>query len=150
DKGYGPYRQSERAEIYNPLIQQLLDEDKAYKCYMTEEELEAEREQQIARGEMPRYGGKHAHLTEEERQQFEEEGRKTSIRFRVQKDTNYKFDDIVKDKISFDSKNMRDWIIVKKYGVTTYNFDVAIDDHYMKISDIIRGDDHISNNAKQL
>ena len=76
DKGYGPYRQSERAEIYNPLIQQLLDEDKAYKCYMTEDELEEERQQQIERGEMPRYGGKHAHLTEEERQQFEAEGRK--------------------------------------------------------------------------
>ena len=71
DKGYGPYRQSERGDIYNPLIQQLLDEDKAYKCYMTEEELEKEREDQIARGEMPRYGGQHAHLTEEERQQFE-------------------------------------------------------------------------------
>ena len=65
DKGFGPYRQSERAEIYNPLIQQLLEEDKAYKCYMTEEELEAEREAQIARGEMPRYGGQHAHLTKE-------------------------------------------------------------------------------------
>ena len=62
DKGYGPYRQSERAEIYNPLIQQLLDEDKAYKCYMTEDELGEERQQQIERGEMPRYGGKHAHL----------------------------------------------------------------------------------------
>ena len=65
DKGFGPYRQSERAEIYNPLIQQLLEEDKAYKCYMTEEELEAEREAQIARGEMPRYGGpvSYTHLT---------------------------------------------------------------------------------------
>ncbi|MBK4049339.1 glutamate--tRNA ligase, partial [Staphylococcus aureus] len=57
DNGYGPYRQSERQHIYQPLIDQLLAEDKAYKCYMTEEELEAEREAQIARGEMPRYGG---------------------------------------------------------------------------------------------
>ncbi|MEJ7309607.1 glutamate--tRNA ligase family protein, partial [Staphylococcus epidermidis] len=87
-----PYRQSERADIYNPLIQQLLDEDKAYKCYMTEEELEEEREAQIARGEMPRYGGKHAHLTEEQRQQFEAEGRKPAIRFRVPKDKTYTFD----------------------------------------------------------
>ncbi|MBD4419819.1 glutamate--tRNA ligase, partial [Xanthomonas citri pv. citri] len=67
DNGYGPYRQSERQHIYQPLIDQLLAEDKAYKCYMTEEELEAEREAQIARGEMPRYGGQHAHLTEEQR-----------------------------------------------------------------------------------
>lgn len=83
DNGYGPYRQSERQHIYQPLIDQLLAEDKAYKCYMTEEELEAEREAQIARGEMPRYGGQHAHLTEEQRQQFEAEGRQPSIRFRV-------------------------------------------------------------------
>ncbi|MGS0651593.1 glutamate--tRNA ligase, partial [Staphylococcus arlettae] len=150
DKGYGPYRQSERAEIYNPLIQQLLDEDKAYKCYMTEEELEAEREEQIANNEMPRYGGKHAHLTEEERQQFEAEGRKPSIRFRVPKDTTFKFDDMVKGEISFDSNNIGDWVIVKKDGVPTYNFAVAVDDHYMEISDVIRGDDHISNTPKQI
>lgn len=150
DKGHGPYRQSERADIYNPLIQQLLDEDKAYKCYMTEEELEEEREAQIARGEMPRYGGKHAHLTEEQRQQFEAEGRKPAIRFRVPKDKTYTFDDMVKGEISFDSNNIGDWVIVKKDGVPTYNFAVAVDDHYMEISDVIRGDDHVSNTPKQL
>ena len=150
DKGHGPYRQSERAEIYNPLIQQLLDEDKAYKCYMTEEELEEERQAQIARGEMPRYGGQHAHLTEEQRQQFEAEGRQPSIRFRVPKDRTFKFTDMVKGDIEFDSNNIGDWVIVKKDGVPTYNFAVAIDDHYMEISDVIRGDDHISNTPKQL
>lgn len=98
DKGFGPYRQSERADIYNPLIQQLLDEDRAYKCYMNEEELEEEREAQIARGEMPRYGGQHAHLSEEQRKQFEAEGRKPSIRFRVPKDKTYSFKDMVKVK----------------------------------------------------
>lgn len=117
---------------------------------MTEDELEEEREQQIARGEMPRYGGKHAHLTEEERQQFEAEGRQPSIRFRVPKDTTFSFDDMVKGEISFDSNNMGDWVIVKKDGVPTYNFAVAIDDYYMEISDVIRGDDHISNTPKQL
>ena len=117
---------------------------------MTEDELEEERQQQIERGEMPRYGGKHAHLTEEERQQFEAEGRKPSIRFRVPKDTTYSFDDMVKGEISFDSNNMGDWVIVKKDGIPTYNFAVAIDDHYMEISDVIRGDDHISNTPKQL
>ena len=73
---------------------------------MTEEELEEEREAQIARGEMPRYGGKHAHLTEEQRQQFEAEGRKPAIRFRVPKDKTYTFDDMVKGEISFDSNNI--------------------------------------------
>ncbi|HDT5230826.1 TPA: glutamate--tRNA ligase [Staphylococcus aureus] len=150
DNGYGPYRQSERQHIYQPLIDQLLAEDKAYKCYMTEEELEAEREAQIARGEMPRYGGQHAHLTEEQRQQFEAEGRQPSIRFRVPQNQTYSFDDMVKGNISFDSNGIGDWVIVKKDGIPTYNFAVAIDDHYMQISDVIRGDDHISNTPKQI
>ncbi|MFY0498950.1 glutamate--tRNA ligase family protein, partial [Staphylococcus haemolyticus] len=80
----------------NPLIQHVLDEVKEYKCYMTEDELEKEREDQIARGEMPRYGGHHAHLTEEESQQFEAEGRLPSIRFRVPQDQTYTFNDMVK------------------------------------------------------
>lgn len=150
DGGYGPYRQSERGHIYKPLIDQLLAEDKAYKCYMTSEELEAEREEQIARGEMPRYGGKHAHLTKEEQEAFEAEGRQPSIRFRVPQNTEYKFDDIVKGEVAFDSNGIGDWVIVKKDGIPTYNFAVAIDDYYMEISHVIRGDDHISNTPKQL
>ncbi|WP_353462961.1 glutamate--tRNA ligase [Mammaliicoccus sciuri] len=150
DGGYGPYRQSERGDIYKPLIEKLLAEDKAYKCYMTSEELEAEREEQIARGEMPRYGGKHAHLTKEEQEAFEAEGRQPSIRFRVPQDKEYKFDDIVKGEVSFDSNGIGDWVIVKKDGIPTYNFAVAIDDYYMEISHVIRGDDHISNTPKQL
>lgn len=150
DGGYGPYRQSERGHIYKPLVEQLLQEDKAYKCYMTQEELEAEREQQIANGQMPRYGGKHAHLTKEEQEAFEAEGRLPSIRFRVPQDKEYKFDDIVKGEVSFDSNGIGDWVIVKKDGIPTYNFAVAIDDHYMEISHVIRGDDHISNTPKQL
>ncbi|MDT4012207.1 glutamate--tRNA ligase [Staphylococcus simulans] len=150
DGGYGPYRQSERGKFYDPLVEQLLAEDKAYKCYMTEEELESEREGQIARGETPRYGGKHAHLTKEEQEAFEAEGRKPSIRFRVPKGKVYKFDDMVKGEVSFESDNIGDWVIVKKDGVPTYNFAVAADDHYMEISDVIRGDDHVSNTPKQL
>ncbi|WP_416349990.1 glutamate--tRNA ligase [Mammaliicoccus lentus] len=150
DGGYGPYRQSERGHIYKPLIDKLLAEDKAYKCYMTQEELEAEREEQIARGEMPRYAGKHAHLTLEEQKAFEAEGRQPSIRFRVPQNKTYTFNDIVKGEVSFDSNGIGDWVIVKKDGIPTYNFAVAIDDHYMEISHVIRGDDHISNTPKQL
>jgi len=117
---------------------------------MTSEELEAEREEQIARGEMPRYGGKHAHLTKEEQEAFEAEGRQPSIRFRVPQNKEYKFDDIVKGEVSFDSNGIGDWVIVKKDGIPTYNFAVAIDDYYMEISHVIRGDDHISNTPKQL
>lgn len=150
DGGYGPYRQSERQHIYEPYIQKLLDEDKAYRCYMTSEELEEEREAQIARGEMPRYGGKHAHLTPEEEEALIAEGREPAIRIRVPQDKTYAFNDIVKDEVSFESNGFGDWVIVKKDGVPTYNFAVVIDDYEMEITHVLRGDDHISNTPKQL
>ncbi|TDL97911.1 glutamate--tRNA ligase [Macrococcus brunensis] len=150
DGGYGPYRQSERAHIYNPIVEQLLAEDKAYRCYMTSEELEAEREEQQARGEMPRYGGQHAHLTKEQEEAFIAEGREPSIRFRVPQGKTYTFNDMVKGEVSFESDGIGDWVIVKKDGIPTYNFAVAIDDHFMEISHVIRGDDHISNTPKQM
>lgn len=148
---FGPYRQSERLHIYQPLVDQLLKEDKAYKCYMNEEELEAEREAQRARGEMPHYGGQHAHLTAEQQAAFEAEGRVPAIRIRVPEDEVYEFNDIVKGPVRFESKNISgDWIIMKKDGMPTYNFAVAADDHYMEISHVLRGDDHIANTPKQM
>ena len=146
---YGPYRQSERRHIYDPLVQQLLDEDKAYRCYMTSEELEAEREEQLSRGEQPMYSGKHANLTKEEEDAFIREGREPAIRIRVPKDKTYTFNDMVKGDVSFESNGIGDWVIVKKDGTPTYNFAVVIDDHYMEISHVLRGDDHISNTPRQ-
>ena len=150
EKEFGPYRQSERIEIYQKYAEQLLAEDKAYKCYMTAEELEAEREDQVANGLPPRYSGKHAHLTKEEQDQFEKEGRKPSIRIRVPQDRTYSFNDMVKGELSFEGKDFGDFVIVKNDGVATYNFAVAIDDHLMEISHVLRGDDHVSNTPKQL
>ncbi|WAA12372.1 glutamate--tRNA ligase [Fervidibacillus halotolerans] len=147
---YGPYRQSERLDIYKKYYEDLLNRGLAYKCYCTEEELEKEREEQLARGQMPRYSGKCRHLTEEERNQLEREGRKPSIRFKVPQGKTYSFQDIVKDEVSFDSDGIGDFVIVKKDGMPTYNFAVAIDDHLMKITHVLRGDDHISNTPKQL
>ncbi|TYR73042.1 glutamate--tRNA ligase [Rossellomorea vietnamensis] len=152
DKGgeYGPYRQSERNHIYSKYYQELLDKGLAYKCYCTEEELEAEREAQQAKGEMPRYSGKCANLSKEEQDKLAAEGRKPSIRFKVPAGKVYKFDDIVKDDVSFESDGIGDFVIVKKNGIPTYNFAVAVDDYLMKISHVLRGDDHISNTPKQL
>ena len=150
EKEFGPYRQSERIEIYQKYADQLIAEDKAYKCYMTAEELEAEREEQIANGLPPRYSGKHAHLTKEEQEAFEKEGRKPSIRIRVPQDRTYSFDDMVKGELSFEGRDFGDFVIVKNDGVATYNFAVAIDDHLMEISHVLRGDDHVSNTPKQL
>lgn len=147
---YGPYRQTERLDLYRIYWQDLLDRGLAYRCYCTEEELEAEREEQTARGETPRYSGKHRDLTEEQRLAFEAEGRIASIRFRVPEDRTYTFEDIVKGSISFTTKEMGDFVIVKKDGIPTYNFAVAIDDHLMEISHVLRGEDHISNTPRQL
>lgn len=147
---FGPYRQSERLEIYQQYAEKLLEENKAYKCYMTAEELEAEREEQIANGLPPRYSGKHANLTKEEQEAFEKEGRKPSIRIRVPQDRTYSFDDMVKGHLSFEGKDFGDFVILKNDGVATYNFCVAIDDHLMEISHVLRGDDHVSNTPKQL
>ncbi|ULO08069.1 glutamate--tRNA ligase [Paenibacillus sp. 19GGS1-52] len=147
---YGPYRQTERLDLYRIYWQDLLDRGLAYRCYCTEEELEAEREEQTARGETPHYSGKHRNLTEEQRVAFEEEGRVASIRFLVPEDRTFTFDDIVKGSISFTTKDMGDFVIVKKDGIPTYNFAVAVDDHLMDITHVLRGEDHISNTPRQL
>ncbi|MCM3164490.1 glutamate--tRNA ligase [Metabacillus litoralis] len=147
---YGPYRQSERNDIYKKYYEELLDKGLAYKCYCTEEELEKEREEQMARGETPQYSGKHANLTKEEQNELESQGLQASIRFRVPANKEYRFNDMVKGDISFESEGMGDFVIVKKDGTPTYNFAVAVDDHLMGISHVLRGEDHISNTPKQL
>lgn len=150
DGGYGPYRQSERNDIYKKYYDELLAKDLAYKCYCTAEELEEEREAQIARSEMPRYSGKCSHLSKEEEDKLIAEGREPSIRFRVPKGEIIKFDDMVKGEISFETDGIGDFVIVKKDGTPTYNFAVAVDDHLMKMTHILRGEDHISNTPKQI
>ncbi|MFS0644877.1 glutamate--tRNA ligase [Siminovitchia sp. 179-K 8D1 HS] len=150
DGGYGPYRQSERNHIYEEYYHELLERGLAYKCYCTEEELEAEREAQIARKEMPRYSGKCRNLTDEDRKKLEAQGREPSVRFKVPPGKTYTFKDMVKDEVSFESDGIGDFVIVKKDGIPTYNFAVAVDDHLMEISHVLRGDDHISNTPKQL
>lgn len=147
---YGPYRQTERLDIYNKYVKDLMDRGLAYYCYCTEEELEAEREEQTARGETPRYSGKHRNLTAEQRAAFEAEGRVPSIRFVVPTDRTYTWNDMVKGTISFEATEMGDFVIVKKDGIPTYNFAVVIDDYLMKISHVLRGEDHISNTPRQL
>ncbi|KON82794.1 glutamate--tRNA ligase [Rossellomorea marisflavi] len=147
---YGPYRQSERNHIYEQYLNELLESGKAYKCYCTEEELEAEREAQSASGQMPRYSGKCRNLTAEEQEKLAAEGRQPSIRFRVPEGRVFSFNDIVKDEVSFESDGIGDFVIAKKDGTPTYNFAVAVDDYLMKISHVLRGEDHISNTPKQL
>ncbi|MFI8688673.1 glutamate--tRNA ligase [Rossellomorea sp. NPDC077527] len=147
---YGPYRQSERNHIYEQYLKELLESGQAYKCYCTEEELEAEREAQSAAGQMPRYSGKCRNLKKEDQEKLAAEGRQPSIRFRVPAGKVYSFNDIVKEDVSFESDGIGDFVIAKKDGTPTYNFAVAVDDYLMKITHVLRGEDHISNTPKQL
>ena len=157
DKGgkYGPYRQSERKEIYNKLIKQLLDEGKAYYSYMTEEELEAQREEQRAMGIAPHYVYEYQDMTADEikeaQAKAEAKGLKPVVRIHIPKGKTYEWDDIVKGHISFESDTIGgDFVIQKRDGMPTYNFAVVVDDHLMEISHVLRGDDHIANTPKQL
>lgn len=152
---YGPYHQSERKAIYEPLIQELLDKNLAYESYETEEELQKQREEQKARGEMPRYVYEYAGMSDDEIQakiaESKAAGLEPVIRFRVPEHKTYAWDDIVKGKISFDSSTIGgDFVIQKRDGMPTYNFAVVVDDHKMEISHVFRGDDHVANTPKQL
>ena len=152
---YGPYRQSERKDIYKPLIQELLDKGLAYESYMTEEELEKQREEQKARGEAPRYVYEYEGMSDDEIAAKQAEARangiKPVIRIRVPHNKTYEWDDIVKGHISFQSDTIGgDFVIQKRDGMPTYNFAVVVDDHMMEISHVLRGDDHVANTPKQL
>ncbi|OFI47254.1 glutamate--tRNA ligase [Floricoccus penangensis] len=152
---YGPYRQSERLDIYQKYVDELLESGKAYKSYKTEEEIAADREAQEAKGLPPVYVSEYKGMTEEEIASYiserEAQGIEPTVRIKVPEGSIYKWDDIVKGEIEFEGKNIGgDWVIQKRDGYPTYNFAVVVDDHLMDISHVIRGDDHIANTPKQL
>ncbi|HWQ43326.1 MAG TPA: glutamate--tRNA ligase [Desulfosporosinus sp.] len=147
---YGPYRQTERLALYQEYTQKLMDKGQAYFCYCSEEELEQERQILISKGEMPRYLGKCRHLTSERRAVLEAEGRKPVVRFRVPEGQAIHIHDQVRGDVVFDSNGIGDYVIVKSDGIPTYNFAVVVDDTTMKITHIIRGEEHLSNTPRQV
>jgi len=154
---YGPYTQSKRFDIYPKYVQQLLDSGYAYECFCTPEELEAEKKEAAANKKPYVYTKKCENLTEEQKAKLRAEGRKPAIRFNIAKaqkafhETSIlEFEDIVKGKLHMDTNLLGDFVIQKSNGAPTYNFAVVIDDMLMKISHVIRGEDHISNTYKQI
>ncbi len=154
---YGPYTQSERFDIYPKYVQQLLDSGYAYECFCTPEELEAEKAEATANKKPYVYSKKCENLTDEEKAKLRAEGRKPAIRFNIAKaqrafhdSSILEFDDLVKGKLHMDTDLLGDFVIQKSNGAPTYNFAVVIDDMLMKISHVIRGEDHISNTYKQI
>lgn len=153
DKGgnFGPYRQLERLDLYTKYAEQMIADGNAYRCYCTEDELAAEREAQIAAGHpTTRYSGKCRHLTAEQRAEKEEAGLDFTVRFAVPASKTYSWDDMVRKTITFESKDIGDWVLIKKNGIATYNYAVVIDDALMEISHVLRGEEHISNTPRQL
>ncbi len=145
---YGPYRQSERTDLYKKYLEKLLKEDKAYYCFCSKEELEAEREEQRKKGEAPHYSGKCSQLSREEAKKLKKE-KDSVIRIR-NNGSEIKFNDLVRGEIEFDVSQMGDFIIAKNLEEPLYNFACAVDDYKMKISHVIRGEDHIANTPRQI
>ena len=138
--------QSRRTQIYKKYINELLESGKAYKCYMSKDELDALRKEQEARKERPKYDGRYRDFTG-----TPPEGIEPVIRIKAPLLGKIEFDDGIKGHISFEAADiLDDFIIARSDGSPTYNFTVVIDDALMGVSDVIRGDDHLSNTPKQI
>ena len=145
----GPYRQMERLAIYEKYAEKLIKDKKAYYCYCTPAELEKERKEQAKKKLPSKYSGKCRNLAREQINKYEKEGRKKAIRFRVEPQI-IEFDDLIHGKLKFDTSLDGDLVIIKSDGIPTFHFGVVVDDYEMKITHIIRGEDHISNTPKQI
>ncbi|WP_457596897.1 glutamate--tRNA ligase [Hydrogenimonas sp.] len=137
--------QSDRFDLYKSYILKLLDEGKAYRCYMTKEELDKLREEQMARKERPRYDGRYRDFTG-----TPPAGVDPVIRIKAPLEGEIVFDDGIKGTITIKASEVDDFIIARSDGTPTYNFVVAVDDALMGITDVIRGDDHLYNTPKQI
>lgn len=146
---YGPYRQSERFDIYREYAQKLVDSGKAYLAYETGEELAAMKAEQAAQKLPPRYNGAHRDLTAEQRAAFEAQGRKPVVRLRIPEgETHWK--DLVYGDITWRNTEIDDFVIMKSDTTATYNFACAVDDALMKMTHVIRGEDGLSNTPRQI
>ena len=147
---YGPYRQTERLPIYAEYTERLLASGKAYRCYCTDQELDAERQKLMAEGQTPRYLGKCRQLTAADEAALLAEGRKPTVRFRVPENQDITFQDAVRGTVSFDSNGIGDYVIVKSDGIPVYNYAVVLDDALMKITHVVRAEEHLSNTPRQI
>ena len=146
---FGPYRQSKRSEIYKKYLKKLLEQGRAYYCFCAQEELEAQRQYQMSIGQSPTYNGKCRELSKQEVEKSLKQGRGAIIRFKTPA-KKIVFEDLVKGKIEIDTSLIGDFSIAKNINSPLYNFACVIDDFEMKISHVIRGDDHVSNTPKQI
>jgi glutamyl-tRNA synthetase len=146
---FGPYKQTQRIDIYKKYLEQLFEQHKAYYCFCTPEILEAKRQDQLGRGLAPKYDGTCAHLPKEEVEKNMAEKKPSVIRFRVENKT-VKFTDMIRGEVMSDMSLLGDIVIAKNLQEPLFHFAVVVDDALMEISHVIRGEDHISNTSRQI
>jgi len=145
---YGPYRQSERLPLYAEFLKKLLEEGKAYYCYCTGEELEERRRLALLEKRAPRYDNRCRTISEEEVRKREAQGIKPTVRFKIDQ-PRVSFHDLIRGEVHFDLNQMTgDFIIVRADGKPTFHLGVCVDDILMKITHVIRGEDHLSNTPR--
>jgi nondiscriminating glutamyl-tRNA synthetase len=147
---HGPYRQSERADLYARYAQQLVESGRAYPCFCSREQLEADRADALASGRPARYAGTCRSLSKKQVAERIAAGAKPALRFRIPDDHEVRFVDAVRGEVRFHTDVIGDPVIVRGEGVPAYNFAVVVDDALMEITHVIRGEDHISNTPRQI
>ncbi len=148
DYDEGPVRQTEHLPRYREVLEQMLADGHAYRCYASKEELEALRESQVARGEKPRYDGRWR--PENNRGQTPPAGVSPVFRFRNPDVGDVEWNDLVKGPISISNRELDDLVIARSDWMPTYNFAVVVDDADMRISHVLRGEEHINNTPRQI
>ena len=147
---YGPYVQTERLEIYQKYIKELLDKGLAYRCFCTEDRLTKMRETQKANKQVPRYDQHCLHLTPEEIQKNLDNKIPYTIRMTIPRNQTIIFEDLIRGKIKFNTNDIDDQVLIKSNGVPTYHFAVVVDDHLMKITHVFRGEEWLTSAPKHL
>ena len=147
---HGPYRQSERLELYRSTARELIERGLAYYCFCTPDQLEAERQAALAAGAAPKYSGRCRALDPAAAKRRTDDGDAAAIRFAVPAGRDVTFRDLVRGDVTFNTSVIGDPVIVRSDGRPAYNFAVVIDDGQMEITHVIRGEDHISNTPRQL
>jgi len=149
---YGPYRQTQRLAIYKKYIQSLLAKKKAYYCFCSPEELAQEKEQFIKQNGRSnyQYSRKCLQLSEKEVRSFLYQQVPYVLRLKIPQEKNYSFQDLVRGEVNFAGKDIEDFVLFRQNGIPNYNFACVVDDYLMKVSHVLRGEEHLSNTGKQL
>jgi glutamyl-tRNA synthetase/nondiscriminating glutamyl-tRNA synthetase len=147
---HGPYRQSERLGLYHDFAERLVAEGKAYRCFCTPAQLEANRQKALAFGRPPKYAGTCRAIPEAMARERIAAGEKAVVRFKVPEDRNVVFTDLVRGDVAFHTSVIGDPVLLRSDGHPAYNFAVVIDDALMEVTHVVRGEDHISNTPRQI